>query len=407
MKITPPHGQIRLPAEASPAADARIQGNSGAQRIADLAPLDPADLGAAAGASGRVARTLSPEELERVSGVGGEGLAGHGRLRGTVELRQAGATTAQFAKQTRAPVLVTANPGTRSEVSFALDLGLKKAEALVGKEISIDGFIEKTTPYQGKISNAQPVETGGAGLQPGTLLRLEGEVKTKEFMAIGGEAPPSGQWLELSAPIEIAGQMTKELYLFAGDRIASGPAKLHGRLDVGTYGGVETPEARYAQLSGISDTGRGEPLFDGQQFVNAAGDTLAQLADPRPSWVDAPAHVFVLDPSAATVFLARMGGFIPPWVNPFHGFTGTAKLEPATAGDRAKLGFGADGAPFSVATGTPLFHVGDVETPGAVANGITTRYYLDDDTKTIYGIQEGGFAGFHNHVAEVVRLPEA
>ncbi len=334
---------------------------------------------------------LSDPELERIAGVGGEGMKGRGTLQGKVDLINGKA------------YLVTANEGSKSAVRFALDI--KNARELVGQSVSISGMIEKQSPWGGKITGADVVTgTSGPGAKFGDYVALKGTIQHRDIMAIGGEAPPSGPYLVLDQPVVIGGKSYKEVFVQSYGEPAQGDVlELHGRLDRYGFGGVETPASAVATLTGVSNLTKGEPRFIQGEFQNAQGETLTTLTDPRPSYYDAPAHQFVLDHGSDTVFLGRSGGHIPADKNPFHGFVGTAKVEPAAASDQGKVKFDSEGNATN-ASGEALFMVYD-SGMASHPDAMSTRWFLDDQSKTIYAFNSGGFAGFNNHLSSVIRLP--
>lgn len=87
-------------------------------------------------------RRLDAEQLAAVSGVGGEGILGHGALAG--ELVVDGHDRLR---------LVTTDPGGPCEVSFTLDKLPPHATAS-GAPVQIHGLIRKATPWLGAIRQA-------------------------------------------------------------------------------------------------------------------------------------------------------------------------------------------------------------------------------------------------------------
>lgn len=84
------------------------------------------------------------------------------------------------------------------------------------------------------------------------------------------------------------------------------------------WGGVETKGGKYVELSGVSNLTKGEPAFDGKGNFTNARRSAQRLSYNRPLIMDAPAQIFVIDGKRA--WLGSMGGFMPPWMNSFHGF---------------------------------------------------------------------------------------
>ncbi len=172
---------------------------------------------------------------------------------------------------------------------------------------------------------------------------------------------------------------------------------------MGSYGGVETRGGSYVELTGISNVGAGEPLFDGRTYTSSAsGKELDVLAWTRPFIADVPATIWVLDPGQDKAFVGSSGGFIPPNMNPFHGFRGQVSMVPPTAADERAVKWQGD-KPVDSATGKELSLVHRDEMPGGVADGMGSSWYINADTQTLYRFLEGGIAGFQHHMDQVVR----
>lgn len=238
----------------------------------------------------------------------------------------------------------------------------------------------------------------------GDWTKLSGEILIREaMMGIGGEVPPAGAFLVLDKPITLNGKKVTELHLQGGDFKKGMKLVLNGQLKERSWGGVETKGGKYAELSGLSNVSKGEPTYDGKVFKNEQGEKLQVLSYNRPLIMDAPAQIFVLDQAKGKAFLGSRGGFIPPWVNPFHGFSGTAKIKTATDKDRAEVVF-KNGQPVDAKTGNALTLVGQSGQPAGTADGMTTSWYMDADTNKLYSFQTGGIAGFVNRMAQVIKL---
>jgi hypothetical protein len=248
---------------------------------------------------------------------------------------------------------------------------------------------------------------GPDSVKLGSYAALSGKIENRSLVGIGGEAPPSGSYLVLDKPISVDGQPVKELFVQRWPELTDGAqVKLNGRLDKGTWGGVETPESSYFALSGVSNLTAGEPKFDGKFFTDSAGKQLSVLSYNRPLIMDAPAQIFVLDQGNDRAHLGSMGGFIPPYMNPFHGFSGSVAIENPTQADRDGVIQGPLGEPISAATGKKLVLVGEegnnvVPFPDMMSH----RWYMDEDKKEIYRLDSGGIAGFISHMSQVIRLP--
>ena len=247
-------------------------------------------------------------------------------------------------------------------------------------------------------------------LKLGEYHQLSGQIAHRSHVGIGGEAPPSGSYLVLDEPKQVNGQTVKELYLRNQDELAQGArVEVNGRLDQGSYGGVETPARTYLALSGVTNLSAGEPKFDGKGFTSSAGKKLPVLAYNRPMLYDAPARIFVLDQGQDRAFLGAMGGMMPPWMNHFHGFRGSAKIENATQADRNAITLDAEGAPTSKASGKKLTHVGQesVDPSGPIPFGAPPNWFYDADAATLYRIDPQLGSGQAYRLAQVVRLPHA
>jgi len=370
---------------------------SGADSIGQLPPtpvICPKPLG----------RELDAEQIKLISGVGGAGIKGYGTLTGEIAVltrfKQDAPGTIGYEEQKA--VLITHGKGSRSQVSFQLDLDPQAAKAVEGQLVQVSGDLEKTSMYGGKVSGAQLGES--LGIKPGSYTQVSGSVENRQLVGIGGEAPPSGSWLVLDKPLTVGGEQIAELYL-GQDAYADGASvKLNGRIDLGSWGGVETPPSRYYSLSGVSDLGRNEPIYDGQGFTSSvSGKPLDTLSWTRPLVTDIPATVWILDQGQDKAFIASMGGFIPPWMNPFHGIREARAIELPTAADRAKIGVSADGAPYVKATGDKLELISKEEPPPGTADGMSQAWYLDAKTQELYRFASGGIAGFVLHMEQVVR----
>jgi hypothetical protein len=226
-------------------------------------------------------------------------------------------------------------------------------------------------------------------------VALSGQIDEREPIGIGGEAPPAGSYLILDRPIRVGRSAIKEVYL-SGRRFAEDDhKKLYGRLDVGHYGGVETPQRSYYLLSGISDLDACEPYFDGAQFHGATnGEVLPVFVLVRQDLFDAPNQIAVLDRAQGRAFIGFMGGFIPSSANPFHGFQTSVPIEAPTEADEAAFSLTEQALPISAATGEPLEEVGRVTPPATAADAFTYSWYFDPATGTIFGFVSGGLAGY-------------
>lgn len=344
---------------------------------------------------------LTAEQLKSVAGVGGAGLSGSGTLTGQIGAAMVRQVDFGIATQVEKPVLITANAGRDDQVHFVLDLPKEQVAALKGQQASISGQIEKGTDHVGKITGAELGEV--SGFAPGSYARLQGRVEERNEFGIGGEAPPSGNWLVLAQPIQVDGQAHGAIFLGHAPVQAGAEVDLNGRLDPKSWGGVERPRTPYVELSGVTNPGAGEPLYDGRTFTSSAsGKTLDVISYNRPLIADAPARIWVLDPGQDKAFMGAQGGFIPREVNPFHGFRGHAEMRPPTAAEQRSVEFRGD-TPVDKATGTKLELVHHSDMPDGVADGMATSWYLNPRTDTVYRFQNGGIAGFRNHMDQILK----
>ncbi len=338
-------------------------------------------------------RPLTDQQLTEIAGSGGEGLKGRGRLTGEIQV------------EGHVVTLITHGKGTRSQVGFALDMADRKARHLQGKAISVSGMIHKISPCHGTITHTTVVDRPAQHHVPGEHLALTGKIDNRELVAIGGEAPPSGSYLVLDAPLAEGATMIRDVFL-DGRTFKQGTAvKLYGRLDARTYGGVETAVHSYAALSGISDLGAGEPSFDGSSFHSAVNNAhLRVLITHRRDLFDAPNAIMVLDPASKRAFVGSQGGRMRPEANPFHGFSGSAEIGEPTDADREVVVFNKEGTPIVAATGAELLKVGEEQAPPGTADMFSHAWYFDDATETVYTFVSGGIAGFVNRMESVIQL---
>lgn len=248
-----------------------------------------------------------------------------------------------------------------------------------------------------------PTIDGTLSVPVGSYQVLSGKIENRSLFGIGGEAPPSGSYLVLDQPIQVNGKRVTEVFISGPDFQEGERVTLNGRIDVRSFGGVEVREGRYVALSGVSNVGAGEPRFDGRNFLDPEGRQLQVLSYLNPMIADVPSTIIALGDGKA--FVGRMGGFIPPDVNPFHGFYGTAKIASPTRADRAAVKF-VDDEPVSAATGEKLVQISREESEQPpYPDMMTTTWYLDPAKKTAYAFANGGIAGFRNHLTSVIRLP--
>lgn len=274
-------------------------------------------------------------------------------------------------------------------------------------ELEQAGYGAKVEKHRGQAILSITRPEGARSLEPGAYHQLSGEIVHRQIFGIGGEAPPSGTYLVLDEPRKVNGQLVKELYVERWPELEEGAKlQLNGRLDIRSFGGVEMPPTNYYALSGVTNLSAGEPKFDGETFTNAEGKTLPWLSYNRPLMYDAPAKIFVLDQGHDTAFVGAMGGMVPPWKNGFHGLSGSAEIESATAADRNAITIGADGVPTSKATQQELTHVGLEPGPSAtpIPGGAQRNWYFDAEGSTLYRIDSRASAPNPHQLSQVVRL---
>lgn len=338
-------------------------------------------------------RPLTKEELAAVAAVGGEGLAGRGRLQG--ELHVEGHTVE----------LITAGKGTRSQVSFTLDMSYHKALHLEGWQVTVSGIIHKVSAFRGTIKHAIVIARPAAHHLPGDHLAVSGKIDNRRLVGPGGEAPPSGSYLVLGEALVVGSARVNDIFL-EGREFAQGKnVKLYGRLEARSWGGVETGTHSYVALSGISDLDAGEPTFDGVEFRSAVNQArLRAFIVRRRDLFDAPNEIVVLDPAPDRAFLGSLGGFILPQANPFHGFSAAADIAEPTDADRAAVVFNKEGNAIDAATGAELLKVGEDPAPPG-ADMFSHAFYFNEATETFYSFVSGGIAGFINRMESVVHFP--
>lgn len=349
-------------------------------------------------------KRLDAEQIKMVSGVGGADIRGPGILTGIVGTMSMREVNFGIATQVEKAVLITANAGRDNQVQFTIDLDQSKAAELLGQKVSIEGQINKQTDTAGKIEGASLKKVGGFPM--GTYTQVSGTVQDRQNIGIGGEAPPSGHWLVLDTPITVASQSVTELFVDRANVKDGQQVKLNGRLDAGSYGGVETPRSSYVQMSGVSNVGAGEPSFDGRDYTSSvSGKPLDVVAWNRPQMYDAPATIWVLDPGQDKAFEGASGGMRPQNMNSFHGFRSAHAMVPPTAAEVASIQWRGD-TPFDAVSLKKLDLIHSDEMPDGVADGMSSSWYRNEDTNTLYRFNEGGIAGFVHSMDQIIR-PEA
>jgi hypothetical protein len=243
----------------------------------------------------------------------------------------------------------------------------------------------------------------------GDYVILSGTINQRAPVGIGGEAPPSGNWLVLPKPIRIGRLRTDSVYLATQQPYVEGySARFHGRISKGYFGGIERPRTPYAVLTGISNLRVGEPIYDGTEFRSAVdGRPLRALVlDPDQIALDAPSTVVVLEPERLIAHIGTLGGFLPPEQSQFHGFYTQVPMLEATDADRLSILFNEQNEAVSAATGEPLAVLDHDYPEHSYPDALYTVYLYDDDSRTVYEVISGGLAGFRNRIQHVIAVPE-
>lgn len=101
-------------------------------------------------------------------------------------------------------------------------------------------------------THATVIARPGAHHVPGEHLSVSGKIDDRTLAGPGGEAPPSGSYLVLVEPLIVGSSKVNDIFL-EGRKFDQGKnAKLYGRLEARSYGGIETGSHPYIALSGIS-----------------------------------------------------------------------------------------------------------------------------------------------------------
>ena len=243
-------------------------------------------------------------------------------------------------------------------------------------------------------------KTAAADYSNMSYAELKGVVKTYAEGAAPLGSNKAGTWLELAKPIQIDGQSVSQI--FVGDeRLKDGAsATLNGRLERAQSPLEIFPPKYYAQLTGMTNTGAGEPRFDGKDFFDQSGTKLNRGSYLRPDVMDIPSTIFVFDHAASNVFVGGMGGHIPQWMNSFHGLRGVSKMRAPTAADA--------GVRWKLANQTPTNAEGKALTKvGSEPMGIGEKsWFIDAGKGTLYAFVPTTRRGPDRaELAQVVKLP--
>lgn len=385
------NNQVPPPATGQVSTDALVTGGPAAQvgELGKPSAQHGIGRGGSKGGSTKPNTQLTADQLKLIASASPEsaGLKGRGRLTGEIEK-----VGGKF-------MLVTALEGSKSQVNFALDVPQKDLARLEGSRVAIEGMIQKQVAWGGKITGAK-FSANPPSVRVGSHQVLAGKIDNRSIMAIGGEAPPSGSYLVLDKPIKVGGKTIKEVFIQGEERKQGSNVRLHGRIDEGSFGGVETPKREYIAISGVTNEKAGEPRFVKGKFVTARGAELERLSYNRPLMWDAPARIFVLDGDKA--FLGGLGGFLPPERNPFHGFSGSAKITQPTPAERKAVKFDAEGTPIGK-NGEAMVRIDEeAEQQASFPDQMTSRWFFDASASKAYRFDNGGIAGFSNHMAAVI-----
>jgi hypothetical protein len=342
---------------------------------------------------------LTEGQLATIAGVGGEGLSGYGKLTGRIAVvtKAFHSSPSDPGQMLEIPMLVTLKKDN-AVVSFELELPVDQAKALVGQTVTVEGHISKTSKYGGVIESPAIGET--SGFPKGTWAQLSGKVENRQLFAIGGEAPPSGSWLKLDTPITVDGKSFDALFIQNRELKDGAEVKLNGRLDIGGFGGVETPPQTYLALSGVTDLSAGEPVFDGKVFTSSvSGKELDVFSWVNPMIADIPSTLWIVDQGADRIFIGASGGFIPQHMNPWHGISDALVLRTADETDRKAIKLDSNGEPSF--KGSKLELVGSELPPPGTADMFSHEWYIDPSTKAAFHFVSGGIAGFQRRLDQV------
>ncbi len=241
------------------------------------------------------------------------------------------------------------------------------------------------------ISKADPTT---AQFKPGSWNQLSGTIVTHDANHPGpdGGAQRHGAWLQLDKPVMVGDLKVSKLYVGGRDLQAGESVKLNGRLDVLEGPQEIFPAPRYVVLSGMSNVGAGEPAFDGKHFTNAAGKKLPVMSYYPPHITDVPTTIFVVDQGGDKVHEGRSGGFIPQWMNGFHGFRGSAKIsEPSFEDSKVRWTLG-NQVP-TMPDGTKLVKAGEVDNGGFGATAGKRTWWYNPQTRDLYRFSPTIFRG--------------
>lgn len=256
------------------------------------------------------------------------------------------------------------------------------------KELIKGGYDVQVTVHQGIDSLEQTWQISAAGsvdkYKPGAWTELEGTIVHHDASNRGpdGGAQAYGSWMVLDDPVMVGDLKVSKIYVGDPNLLQGQAAHLNGRLDVREGPQEIFPAIRFAALTGMSNVGAGEPKFDGKQFTSAkSGKKLDVLSYYPPHITDVPSTIFVIDQGSDKIFKGSSGGFIPQWMNGFHGFRGSAKIENPTTKDHQAVSWPLGSTAPVTQDGTKLTKVGQENGPGLLGK---KEWFLNPETSTLY-----------------------
>lgn len=238
----------------------------------------------------------------------------------------------------------------------------------------------------------KPDEVGR--FSPGEYTDLEGTIvhHDEDNRGPDGGYGAYGAWLELERPIRVGDVEVSKVWLGYGAEAEEGArGHYHGRLDVREGPQEIFPPIRFVELTGRSDLTKGEPKFDGRDFMGSSGKPLPKFFYNQPMIADAPSTLFVPDQGADKLFVGTFGGFMPyGQQSPFHGFRGSAAIENPTRADREAVQWTESG-PVN-ADGQKLALIGTEAPPPHSADIPGHEWYFDPSASKVYRFTSGGLA---------------
>ncbi len=250
------------------------------------------------------------------------------------------------------------------------------------------GLVNLRTP--GQVDKILESPRKHRGISSGTYAQVSGRIEDRKRTSVRGRTSPSGHWLVLDRPITIDGQSVTEL--FAGharvnnrDRVV-----LNARLDLMSSRTRGAGRKGYVKLTGITNPGLGEPVFDGSTYKSCiSGKALITLSWKSPHTYDRTTTLLVLDPSQNKAFLAAYDRDAPLGLNPFYGVNGSLDMRPPTDAETGAIKWYADGTAFDR---TSLKALGPIARD-ATKKGANTSWFRNTETDTLYCFAHDGIDG--------------